>query len=163
MKHLATLGVTGLLGLVLTTSARAGVVDTPLPAPFTKHVFTVPGVISATGLGTFFSCTNLDAVPVTVGVEVFGSFGGGSINDASATSLSVAPGGTVMFGTTSAAGLSINSNVGPGAFSKGSARILATSKKLACTAFVADTTSAPVASGWQLTIIPKGTKQKAAN
>jgi hypothetical protein len=43
-----------------------------------------------------------------------------------------------------------------------SARILATSKKLVCTAFVADACANPPAFGWQLTIIAK-TKQKAAN
>lgn len=37
-----------------------------------------------------------------------------------------------------------------------------TSKKLACTAWVADAFNAPPTSSWQLTIIAK-TKQKAAN
>jgi hypothetical protein len=47
-------------------------------------------------------------------------------------------------------------------FSKGSARILSTSTKITCTAFVADSFNAQPTIGWQLTIIPK-TKQKAAN
>jgi hypothetical protein len=46
--------------------------------------------------------------------------------------------------------------------SKGSARILATSKKLACTAFIADAGNSPPASMAHLTIIAK-LKQKAAN
>jgi len=46
--------------------------------------------------------------------------------------------------------------------SKGSARILSTSKKLVCTAFVADDGNAPPTSSWELTIIAK-TKHKAAN
>jgi hypothetical protein len=144
------------------TPALAGVVDSPLPAPFTQHVFTVPGIMAVGFLETYFSCTNLDAVPVTVGVEVFGSAGGGPSNDAAATSLSVAPGATVIFGTLAAAGISVSSVVGGGPASKGSARVLATSKKLACTAFIADTGNAPPTVAWQLTII-KGTKQKAAN
>ena len=82
-------------------------------------------------------------------------------SDVAATSLSVAPGATVIFGTGAAAGISISSNLG-GLGSKGSARILATSKKLACTAFVADRGNAPPTSAWQLTIIAK-LKQKAAN
>jgi len=45
---------------------------------------------------------------------------------------------------------------------KGSARILATSKELACKAFLADTGNAPPTSMAQLTIIAK-LKQKAAN
>lgn len=110
--------------------------DTPLPALLpgatTQHLYSVPGVINGGGLGTFFSCT------------------------------STAPGATVTFGTSAAAGISIDSGLAAGPVSKGSARILATSKSLICTAFVADTFGAPTASGWQLTIIAK-TKQKAAN
>src|SRR2546425_9927560 len=97
-----------------------------------------------------------------VGVEVFPSPGGAPCNDAAATSLSVAPGATVIFGTGAAAGISIDSSVGGCSFSKGSARILATSKKLACTAFLADRGNAPPTSMAQLTIIAK-LKQKAAN
>ena len=115
--------------------AFAGIVDSPIPAPFTQHVFSVPGVIGGGGgLQTFFSCTNLDAVNVTVGVEVFAAVGGAPITDPVATSLSVVPGGTVIFGCGGAVGISINSNLGCGGISKGSARILATSKKLLCTA-----------------------------
>jgi len=140
----------------------AGVVDSPLPAPFTQHVFTVPGVVHISGLRSFFSCTNLDRVPVTIGVELFAAPGGAGVNDPAATSLSVAVGGTVLFGTGPAIGLSVDSSVGGTGSTKGSARILATSKKIACTAFVANDGNAPPTSGWQLTIIAK-TKQKAAN
>ena len=100
-------------------------------------------------------------MPVACGVELFAGPGGAPINDAVATSLSVAPGATVIFGTSSAAAISISSNLG-GSFSKGSARILATSKKLACTAFVADRIDDPPQTSWQLTIISK-LKQKAEN
>lgn len=142
--------------------ALAGVVDSPLPPPFTQHVFTVPGVVNPGGLDAYFVCTNLDGVAVTVGVEIFGPPGGGPMNDAAATSLNVAVGATVMFGTGAAFGLVIDSNLGSGSFSKGSARILSTSKKIACSAFVADPGNAPPTSMVQLTII-KGTKQKASN
>ena len=66
-----------------------------------------------------------------------------------------------IFGTSAAAGISVSSNLG-GFISKGSARILATSKNLVCTSWVADTGNAPPTSGWQLAIIAK-LKQKAAN
>ena len=89
-----------------------------------------------------------------VGVEIFGSAGGAPFNDAAATSLSVATGATVMFGTGGAVGIPINSNVG-GAPGNGSARILATSKKLVCTAFVADPSNAPPTSMVHLDIISK--------
>ena len=145
--------------------ARAGIADSPLPVltagATTLHLYSVPGVIASGGLDTFFSCTSTDMATMKVGVELFGGPGGAPINDAAATSLSVAPGATVIFGTGAAVGISINSNLG-GGFSKGSARILATSKKLACTAFVADQGNAPPTSMVQLTIIAK-TTQKAAN
>jgi len=124
--------------------------------------YSVPGVIRSVGIATYFSCTSTDTATMQVGVEVFAAPGGAPVNDAVATSLSVAPGATVIFGTGSAVGISIDSNLGSGSMSKGSARILATSKKLACTAFVADQGNAPPTSAWQLTIIAK-LKQKAAN
>lgn len=144
----------------------AGIADSPLPELLpgakTLHLYSVPGVISQTGLGTFFSWTSTAASAVQVGVEVFGAAGGAAINDPIASSLSVGPGATVTFGTQSAFGISIDSHLGPGPVSKGSARILATSKSLICTAFMADGANVPPASGWPLTIIAK-TKQKAAN
>src|SRR5206468_1530703 len=119
------------------------------------------GVIRSGGVETFFSCTSTDTATMQVGVELFGGAGGAPGNDAVATSLSVGPGATVLFGTSGAVWIGVNSSLG-GATSKGSARILATSKKLACTAFVADAGNAPPTSSWQLTIIAK-LKQKAAN
>jgi hypothetical protein len=146
--------------------ALAGIADSPLPvllagAP-TYHLYSVPGVIQAGGIGTFFSCTSTDTATMQVGVELLFAGGGAPSNDAAATSLSVGPGATVMFGTSAAVALSINSNLGGGPMSKGSARILATSRKLACTAFLADQGNAPPTSMAHLTIISK-LKQKAAN
>src|SRR5437870_1826472 len=116
--------------------ALAGIADSPLPVLTagepTYHLYSVPGVIRAAGLGTFFSCTSTDVATIQVGVELFFAPGGAPANDAAATSLSVGPGAMVILGTSSAAGISINSNLAGGFFSKGSARILATSKKLVC-------------------------------
>ena len=159
-----------LLALVLlvssVTPALAGIADSPLPVleagKTTLHLYSVPGVIgNAGGLRTYFSCTSTDTATMQVGVELFGDSGGAPANDAAATSLSFPAGATRMFGTGSVAGLSISSNLG-GGFANGSARILAISKKLACTAFVADAGDAPPTSMVQLTIIAK-LKQKAAN
>jgi hypothetical protein len=158
-----------LLALALLISslspAVAGIADSPLPVlsagATTFHLYSVPGVIGSGGLGTYFACTSTDTSTMQVGVELFFSGGGAPANDAAVTSLSVGPGATVIFGTSAAVGISVNSSLG-GISSKGSARILATSKKLACTAFVADPGNAPPTTSWQLTIIAK-TKQKAAN
>lgn len=144
------------------TPAVGGLVDSPLPTlspgTTTFHLYSVPGVIRALGLQTFFSCTSTDTALMQVGVEVFPPAGGAPINDAVATSLSISPGATVIFGTGAAAGISIDSNVG-GCCSKSSARILATSKKLVCTAWVADGGNAPPTSAWQLNVVAK-IKQK---
>ncbi len=155
-----------ILTLLVAPAARAGIADSPLPVlvagQTTLFLYSVPGVVHGGGLGTFFSCTSTDTSPMQVGVEVFGFAGGAAVNDAAATSLTVAPGATVKFGTGLAAGFTVNSDLGEGGASNGSARILSTSKKLICTVFIADAASAPPTSMVQLTIIAK-LKQKAAN
>ena len=143
----------------------AGIADSPLPVLIpgerTLHLYSIPGIIRAASLGTFFSCTSTDTAPMQVGVEIF-AVSGAPLNDAAASSLSVGPGATVMFGTSTAPGFIISSDLGAPAISKGSARVLSTSKKLICTAFVADRFNDPPQTSFQLTIIAK-LKQKAAN
>ena len=144
--------------------AIAGIADSPLPELVpgrpTLHVYSVVGVIGAGGgLGSYFSCTSTDTIPIQVGVELFGATGVLN-NDAAMTSLSVDPGATVVFGTVSPVAFPVDSFLG--VVGHGSARILATSKKLACNAFVADRLNTPPTVAWQLTIIAK-TKQKASN
>jgi hypothetical protein len=147
---------------LIAAPALAGIADSPLPVLVagkkTLHLYSVPGVIANSLLETYFSCTSTSSTTMQVGVELFGPPGGGPYNDAAATSLSVEPGATVAFGTQGAAGIGINSILN-GHFSKGSARIVATSRKLACTAFVADPANAPPTSAWQLTIIKKTTQK----
>ena len=149
--------------LVAPVPALAGIVDTPLPVLVpgkpTLHVYSVSGVGHWGGfMAAYFSCTSTDTASVQVGIEVFPNGGGAPANDAAATSLAVQPGQTVRFGTQSAVGLSIDSNLGA-PVSGGSARILATSKKLVCTAFLADRTNGPPTSMVYLTVISK-LKQK---
>ncbi len=153
--------------LTLTVPAFAGIADSPLPVLVagqpTLHLYSVPGVVDGGQLTTFFSCTSLEkTLTVQVGVEVFFSSGGAPVNDGAATSLSLGPGATIMFATSNANGFSINSNLGAGPIGNGSARILATSKNVACTSFLADSFNVPPTSMVQLTIIAK-LKQKAAN
>jgi len=152
------------LSCLVSSVASAGIGDGPLPVLVagkkTLHIYSVPGVLGG-DLGTFFSCTSTDKTgnpPMQVGVEVFAEFGGAAFDDPVATSLSLAPGATVIFGTSGAVDIAIDSDLGVSVF-KGSARILATSAKLACTAFVADIGNAPPTSMVYLTIIKK-TAQK---
>jgi len=148
------------------THARAGIADSPLPVLIvgekTLHLYSVPGAINFVGLGTFFSCTSTDTTAMEVGVEVFGTSGGAPLNDAAATSINLIPGATATFGTAVAAGIHTNATLGSGIVTKGSARILSTSKKLACTAYIADIGNSPPTSMAPLSIIKK-TTQKAAN
>ena len=145
--------------------ALAGIADSPLPVlvagQTTQLLYSVPGVVSNGTLESYFACTSTDTATMTMGIEVFGASGGDPVNDAAATAISVLPGGTVRFGTHLAISFTVDRVVhSPG--DRASARILSTSKKLECTAFVADPGGAPPGASWQLTIIAK-TKQKAAN
>jgi hypothetical protein len=145
--------------------ALAGIADSPLPVleagKRTYHLYSVSGVIEQGILSTYFACTSTDTAAMRVGVEPFKFLGGTPTNDTlAAESVTVAPGGTVLFGTRSPVWTAIDVPLTVGGnISRGSARILATSKKLTCTAFVADANNAPPTSAWQLTII-KTTKQK---
>src|SRR5260221_470 len=101
-----------LVALAVTPSAHAGIADSPLPVlvagETTLHLYSVPGVIDSSGLGTFFSCTSLeDTATVQVGIEIFLAIGGPPSNDAAATSLSLPPGATRIFGTGVAVGISV--------------------------------------------------------
>jgi len=86
---------------------------------------------------------------------VFYATGGLPANNALGDSIDVGPGVTVMFGTSQAVALAINSELNAGPIARGSARILATSKKLVCTAFLAGTNTAPPTSMVELTIVGK--------
>jgi len=150
------------LVLAVATAVQAQI-DSPPPAlqgQASFHLWSVPGVIGIGGLETFFPCTNTTGAPIRVGIEVFGPAGGAAANDPSATSLNVAAGATVLFGTGAAVGLSVSSSLGIGSLSKGSARVLATAKSgIICGAFLADDFNAPPASMTSLMVVKK-TKQK---
>jgi hypothetical protein len=167
MKQSVRMGVgvaAAAVSCLISSVALAGIADSPLPVLLagkkTIHLYSVPLVVNYGGVATFFACTSTDTATMQVGVEGFPFPGGAPINDATADSLSFAPGATVIFGTSTAAAIPVDSTIG--FVSRGSARILSTSKKLVCNVFMADVTNAPPTSMAQLTIIAK-VKQKAAN
>jgi hypothetical protein len=167
MKWFAgVVAVVSIGGAVVAAPSLAGIADSPLPVleagKRTLHLYSVPGVRDSSCSGTYFDCTSMETATMRVGVELFPAAGGPALNDAAASSLDVAPGASVRFGTSTALDFGISSNLGGFGSSLGSARILSTSKKLACTAFVADRCNSPISFTSQLTIIAK-TKQKAAN
>ena len=171
MKRFATFAVLFLSGSIAAAPAFAGIADWPLPVLVTGkktlHVYSVSGVGGAGGgaFGTYFSCTSTDTAAMQVGVEVFGDGGGCASppgcapgNDAVATSLSVGSGATVMFGTCPADGILLTSDLAA-CFTLGSARILSTSRKLICTAFLADRLGTPPRTIVYLTIVKKTTQK----
>ena len=149
------------LGLVLLAPPAPAQINSPPPPLMGQpsfHLYSVPGVLATGTLRTFFACTNTSSANIRVGVEIFSQVGGPGANDPSATSLELPPGATRIFGS-AALGIPVDSSV-VGPISKGSARILATSKKgIICTAFVANPGNDPPTSMAQLTIVAK-TKQK---
>jgi len=99
--------------LLVSVSAARAQIDSPPPALMGQssyHLYSVPFAQTG-GNRAFFACTNTTSQAIRVGVEGFSSAGGAAVNDASATSLNVAPSGTVLFGDP-AVGLSVNSALG---------------------------------------------------
>lgn len=162
MKQITSLALGFVLGMMLPAGSAQAQINSPPPALMGQpsyHLYSVSGVMSGV-VGTFFHCTNTTAANIRVGVEVFFKFGGGAINDPSATSLDLAPGAGALFGTSTTVWVVVDSDLAPGPFSSGSARILATeSKGIICSAFLADPNNVPPTSMADLKVVKK-TKQK---
>jgi hypothetical protein len=94
-----------------TAPAFAGIADSPIPAPFTNHIFSVPGVINAGGLSTSFACTSTSTSAIQVGIELFSAAGGAPLNSAAATAVTLSSGATVLIGTNASTGLSVDQNL----------------------------------------------------
>ena len=151
----------GLL-LALGGPAVAGVADSPLPTlggQKSKHVFMIPGVISHGTLATVIVCTSLKKTKDLLwGVEIFSASGGDpedSILDSflnPGDSEAIATEGTTY--AENVIGLS-DSNLAR------SARVVATSRKLVCSATVLErqNTGLLPGAGWSLPVIKK-TNQK---
>ena len=92
----SVLAVIGLVALVgWGTLARAGIADSPLPVLVagkqTLHLYSVPSIMSGTGLETFFGCTSsngvpmLDTIAATIGLLDAVGFAAGSGSDSNTT------------------------------------------------------------------------------
>jgi len=171
MIHRArVLGVTTVLALansVLAASmVSAGVADSPVPSlngNSARHVFTIPGVIKNNHLETIVMCTSLDRVSVTVALQVFASTGGAALNDVAAGEgvETLAPGETATIATGATVAIHEDDIIPLAAASlrNGSARVISTSKKIGCVAFLIDELSDPPAMMAPLKVLSK-TKQK---
>jgi len=111
-------------------------------------------------LPPFFFCTNPSEAPVAIAVQVL-ALDGTPINVWSDTSALLGPHTTEVWATDVADGLSVDQfqNMGIGMLNYGSAQILATSARIACSAFIADRYSNPPASMTTLSMV-KGKQQK---
>ena len=134
------------------TRAIAGPADTPLPtfsdAQPSVAVYYAFGVIKNNNLETDFVCTNIDTVARDIGVQVFDETGAlrntlGA--NANGEFLAVPPGTTITLGTAGTAVLhedqTLTLNVAGNGLSQlrnGSARIVATSKSVSCSAMLVD-------------------------
>jgi len=134
--------------------AADGPLNTPvgtfLDGRLGRHVWTVAGALKRQGMVTSISCTSLEALGVNadIGVEFFDGAGtqlnnvatdlgagvcnGGIVGVPPGNSVTIASGGTAQFHE--------DCIVGVGTFA-GSARILSTSSKIACTAQIEDSKS----------------------
>jgi hypothetical protein len=111
-------------------------------------------------VGTFVACTNAGTATATIGVQMFGPAGG--VVGATASTIAVAPNASVIFGSSSANGISVDGNLATGIFSKGSARVCAsTSKGILCDAFLAEQSGTAPLVTMNLPVFKK-TSQKGA-
>jgi len=161
MKRLlgTMIGVGALLFFANLAQAQVTSIPPLLQGEKSYHHWTVAGVVNSGGIGTVVTCTNVNLVPVWIGVQVFDATGP-AVNDPSATSVSVGPGGTVAFGTASAAGFFFDSNLGIGGLPRGAARVLATARAgIICNAILADFIGLPAGSMSSLIIAKKNVQK----
>ncbi len=135
----------------------AGIMDSPVPDMDPSHpertIYLVPGVIKNNNLETEFNCTNLDSQVVRIGVEIFDELGNGPLNDITSGvadgAQDVPVGGAVTIGTGNTPAIheskviSFSNLTPPINVRNGSARIISTSKRVICHAFVVDQFSDP--------------------
>ena len=167
MKKTFLLSVTA-LGLLWTCQpALGGVLDAPLPvldpSRSTRLLYLIPGVIKNKNIETIVECTSLDRSPAFFGVQVFNFDGTGPLNPPDPGSdgiLLIQPGETLSIATGEIAGLHEDEKIGTsanpiGPVTNGSARVVGTTKKLICSAFLVDQLGDPPASMAGLRIISK--------
>jgi hypothetical protein len=157
---LTTLAIT--CTLVIGRPAGAGLIDSPVPpidGVKSFAVYSVVGVVSkepGPNTATYFSCTSTAKSTIKFGVQVFHPLNGASLVFGQAE---VAPGATATITTLPAGPISGAIVMGDGGgFSTypTSARIVATSKSVICTAYVIDQDTRAMT---HLTIVAK-TKQQ---
>lgn len=158
------------VGLLWAGTVGAASIGDPVPASLdgstpVRHIYSVTGVreSASADLSTLFMCTNTQktgAGDIVVGVQVFDSDGTRDTGDVTTGSGvgSISPGETRTFSTENTAAFS-GTVLGTDDVFQGSARILATSSKIICTAMIVENTNSPPTSMVSLPVFKK-LKQK---
>ena len=164
MSHIVKLIVFLAVAVLSARTAAAGLVDSPSPVidpgATSRVIYYVSGVTKNNDLETVVICTNLEkSKDVTVALEVFDTDGSGPLNDVSSGvgdgAQNMPVGGTVTIATGATAGFSEDDVISglPVNVRQGSGRIVSTSKKIACAAYLVDELFAPPTSMTKLPII----------
>lgn len=153
-KLISILGlILGLTSLSYQLASAATLADTPLPSlpdttKPTRHVYSVPDVEDGGGITTSFHCTSTEKPlgrAITWAVEIFED--GIVRNDVTAeegVGLRLLPGRTQIISISDTLVFGASERTIPSTpVSRGSARIIADSSQLICTAFLADPDSNP--------------------
>lgn len=127
-----------------------------------RVVYYVNGVTKNNGMETEFVCTSLDSTGTyRIGVQIYDDLGVGPLNNVAAGDgeQEIAAGGTLTIGTDNAAGFHEDEVIVglPVNIRGGSARIVSTSRRLFCQAFLVEEVLSPPASFLPLKVI--GRKQ----
>jgi hypothetical protein len=123
-------------------------------------------VIKNNNIETVFICTSFDSSVATVAVEVFAAAGGPPLNDVSPAlgdgTETISPGGTATIATGNTFAFhedEVIDALAAASLRNGSARIISTSKKIGCTAFLTDEINDPPSGMASLKLIYR-TKQR---
>lgn len=135
--------------------ASAGITDPP-PAAMPIRVFTVPGVMKTAKLDTVIGCTDVDTTGVTLKAQYYDQMG--TLLNSAGPNFGLQPGESIYFATGNIVGIPLSVSFNVTQF-YGSARLVATSKKLICTGYVVDNASDPPAVMRTLPMI-RGLAQK---
>jgi hypothetical protein len=164
-KRSLLLGLCGVAAAVAPTIAAANLVTDAAPSlggQSAKVVYYVNGVTKNNGMETEFVCTSLDSSGTYhIGVEIYDETGAAAFNNVSAGDGEeiVAAGGTLTIGTGNTAGFHETEVITamPLNLRGGSARIVSTSRRLFCQAFLVEELASPPAAFMPLKVI--GRKQ----
>ncbi len=151
--------------ILVSLPSDAGIGDKELPllnGEKAKLLYTVVGVTDRNDLTTVFHCTSTErdnGKTIQLGIEVF-EHDGGVANDIALGSgtVSIPPGHTATVGTQDTQVFVVRVIINTGTIQQGSARIIATSKNVLCSAVLVN---ASIASPTSMVMLPvfRATKQ----